>query len=141
MRVTLRLDDSDCAAPCPYAVVWLDRSARKWSREGYVGLDLPESGSLRVEADRAYICGPHDLLPWCVLEGLRLDDPVRTHVGTAGCAHWCGSPNLTPRSGHWTVTRVEKGEWQTHAVAHDSTSPNTSTCDKAHARTGQLGRP
>lgn len=117
MRVSFHLDDSDCASPCPYAVIWLDASARKWAREGYVGLDLPESGVLQVEPDRTFICGSPDFLPWCVLEGLRLDDSARTHVGTTGCVHWCGSPNLTPRSGHWTVTRIETSERQARTAS------------------------
>ena len=48
MRITLHLDAPDRVAPCPYAVLWLDGNSHKWLREGHVGLDLPEWGSLTV---------------------------------------------------------------------------------------------
>jgi len=107
MRITFHLDAPDCVVPCPYAVLWLDGNSHKWVREGHVGLDLPEWGLLSMEANDTLICGPHDMTPRCVLEGLK---PARSHPvreGDAGSVQWCGSPSLPPRSGHWLVKQID----------------------------------
>ena len=67
MRLTVHLDMFDRVNPCAYAIVWLDRHTRKWSREGHVGLDLPEWGILIADTGNTLICAPHDKRALCVL--------------------------------------------------------------------------
>ena len=126
MRIAIHLDDPGYPSPCPYAVLWLETSLLTWSREGYVGLDLPEAGTLQVEPDRTFVRSARHASSWCVLEGLSLGGSIQPHLGDAGPAHWCGSADLPPRSGHWTVKRLERHERQPRDSSPSCAEPDIS---------------
>ncbi len=42
MRISIRLDIFDRIGPGAYTIVWLDTGERRWSREGYGHLRMPE---------------------------------------------------------------------------------------------------
>jgi hypothetical protein len=96
MRITLHLDTFDRVSPCAYAILWLDREARQWSREGHVGLDLPEWGTVVVDSHGTQVCGMRDTRPLCVLEG------------ETGRAQWCAHAGLPSAEGHWHVQCVDQ---------------------------------
>ena len=103
MRITVRLDAKDEVVPSPYAVLWLDPKSCTWHREGYVGLDLPEWGTLDLEPGETLICNPHDNTPRLALEELLIGEPQRTDEMVCGIAQWLGSVELPPISGHWQL--------------------------------------
>jgi len=103
MRITLHLDNLDCVAPRPYAVVWIDKQTHTWSREGYIGVSLPTWGTLRSEADHTLIYGPNEGLPLCVLEDFSLKPSSRNQTCKGGAVQWCGSAEPTARTGCWLV--------------------------------------
>ena len=110
MRITVHLEATARNVPSPYAVLWLDCRARSWLREGYVGFDqfdLPQWGSLIVQSRETVLCGPHDVVPYFVIEGLQLDHPERDREGIYGVAQWCGSGQSPPLSGHWQLEQNE----------------------------------
>ncbi|WP_250441772.1 DUF3564 family protein [Caballeronia sp. AZ1_KS37] len=112
MRVTLHLDGKTPDGPCPYAVIWLDAATRTWQREGYVGIDLPESGKLTTDGIHALVCGSNNMAALCVLEAFDLERPRR---GANGIAQWYGTPSVTAQSGRWLVEHVEAGEASVNA--------------------------
>jgi cytochrome c551/c552 len=107
MRITLHLDTFDRVSPCAYAILWLDQDTHKWSREGHVCLDLPEWGSLKVDAGTTLISVPDGTRSLCVLEGLKLDGRHGPFEGETGTAHWCGYGSAPGMSGHWHVQCVD----------------------------------
>ena len=69
MRLTVHLDTFNRAHPMAFAILWLDKEARQWSREGHFGLELPEWGVLHVDCGNTLVCAPHSMAPVCVLKG------------------------------------------------------------------------
>lgn len=108
MRITLHLDTFDRVSPCAYAILWLDKEARQWSREGHVGLDLPEWGTLVVDTYGTLVCGTHGTRPLCVLEGLQLDGTDGPFEGETGSAQWCAHAGLPSAQGHWHVQCIDQ---------------------------------
>jgi len=103
MRITVRLDAKCEVVPSPYAVLWLDCPSPTWRREGHLGLDLPEWGTLDLEPRGTLICNPHDNNPRLALEELCIGEPARTDEMVCGVAQWLGSVELPPISGHWQL--------------------------------------
>ncbi len=126
MRIAIHLDDPNYLSPCPYAVLWFETSLLTWSREGYVGLDLPETGILQVEPDRTFVRSAHRASAWCVLEGLSLGGSIQANLDDAGPAHWCGSADLPPRSGHWSVKRLDNHDRQPCGSSSSCVEPDNS---------------
>jgi hypothetical protein len=108
MRITLHLDTFNRVGPCAYAILWLDRETLQWSREGHVGLDLPEWGRLVVDGHGTLVCGTHDNRALCVLEGLQLDGTDGPFEGETGSAQWCAYAGLPSAQGHWPVQCVDQ---------------------------------
>jgi hypothetical protein len=107
MRLTIHLDTFDRVNPMAFAILWLDKETRQWSREGHMGLELPEWGTLHVDCGNTLVCGPHDSTPCCVLEGLDLNAPGGPFEGETGHAQWCANEGRTLMSGHWHVQCVD----------------------------------
>lgn len=57
MRLTIHLDTFDRVNPMAFAILWLDNQTRQWSREGHMGLDLPDSGALHVDCGNSSCAG------------------------------------------------------------------------------------
>ncbi|NPT36855.1 DUF3564 domain-containing protein [Paraburkholderia xenovorans] len=112
MRLTVHLDTFDRVHPMAFAILWLDKDARKWSREGHLGLELPEWGTLHVDCGNTLVCGPHDTTPVCVLEGLDLNDRDGPFEGETGRAQWCAERGRTLMTGHWHVQCIDNEQVQ-----------------------------
>ncbi|ACD20646.1 DUF3564 domain-containing protein [Paraburkholderia phytofirmans] len=107
MRLTVHLDTFDRAHPMAFAILWLDKDTRQWSREGHQGLDLPEWGMLHVDCGNTLVCGPDGSAPVCVLEGLDLNDAEGPFEGETGRAQWCAERGRDLMSGHWHVQCID----------------------------------
>ncbi len=107
MRLTVHLDTFDRVNPTAFAILWLDKDTRRWSREGHMGLDLPEWGSLHMDGGNALVCKPDDASPYCILEGLDLNAGPGPFEGETGRAQWCSNEGGTRMSGHWHVQCVD----------------------------------
>ncbi|WP_347814183.1 DUF3564 family protein [Paraburkholderia sp. BL10I2N1] len=81
--------------------------AHKWSREGHVGLDLPEWGAWIVDHGNTFICAPHDTRPLCILDGLDMSGQHGPFEGETGTADWCGNQGPVHEQGHWHVQCVD----------------------------------
>jgi hypothetical protein len=108
MRITVHLDTFDRIDPCAYAVLWLEKESRKWSREGHAGLSLPEWGIWKATPAGTSICSPRDAQPLCVLEGLGLGEHTGPFEGEAGRAQWCGAEDPQSTTGHWHVQCIDE---------------------------------
>jgi hypothetical protein len=108
MRITVHLDTFDRINPCAYAILWLDDASLKWSREAHMGLELPEWGLLRMEANRTLLCGQFGGKPLGVLEGLALRKHGGPFEGETGRAHWYTHDAATGEPGHWHVQCVDE---------------------------------
>ncbi|CAH2796634.1 MAG: FIG00460628: hypothetical protein [uncultured Paraburkholderia sp.] len=86
MRLTIHLDTFDRVHPMAFAILWLDMDTRQWSREGHLGLELPEWGTLQMDCANTVVSAPEDCAPVCVLEGLDLNDCSRRFEGETGRA-------------------------------------------------------
>lgn len=107
MRLTVHLDTFDRVHPMAFAILWLDKEARRWSREGHFGLDLPEWGSLDTDGGNTLVCAPHSTVPVCVLEGLDIDNVEGPFEGEVGRAQWCAERGRNWSAGHWRVQCVD----------------------------------
>ncbi|AJZ59104.1 hypothetical protein OI25_3479 [Paraburkholderia fungorum] len=107
MRLTVHLDTFDRVHPMAFAILWLDKDTRQWSREGHQGLDLPEWGALHVDCGNTLVCGSHDATPVCVLEGLDLNDCNGPFEGETGRAQWCAERGRILMTGHWHVQCID----------------------------------
>ncbi len=107
MRITVHLDTFNRISPSAYAVLWLDKEARKWSREGHRGIDLPSWGQLADEGRSTLILGAEGTHPLCVLDGLDMSVREGPFEGEAGDAIWCQAPAEASIPGHWYVQFVD----------------------------------
>ena len=106
MRITIHLSTFDRLNPCAYAILWLDRERRQWSRESHFGIDLPAWGVLEDKPHATHICAQHGEAPMFVLDGLELRGDVGPFEGETGAAQWNGPQKHAP--GHWHVQCVDK---------------------------------
>jgi hypothetical protein len=110
MRVTLHLDTFECAEPSVYAILWLDRDARKWSREGHAVIDLPEWGTLALSKDGTRIQDPLGRDVCCELKGLDLLAADGPFEGESGPVLWHRHGARAPIAGQWHVQWVDDTE-------------------------------
>jgi hypothetical protein len=86
---------------------------RRWEREGYVGIDLPESGYLSTSGGHTFVRDFNDVATLCVLEEL---NPHRPRRGANGVAQWYGTPKVMAQSGRWVVEHVDATEASVEAA-------------------------
>jgi len=111
MRITLHLDTFECADPAVYAILWLDRDARKWSREGHAVIDLPEWGTLALTKNGTRIVGAAGFDSehvYCELAGLDLLSPQGPFEGESGAALWYRHADRAPVAGQWHVQWIDE---------------------------------
>ncbi|MBB5444951.1 MULTISPECIES: DUF3564 domain-containing protein [unclassified Paraburkholderia] len=106
MRLTVHLDTFDRVNPMAFAILWLDKDTRQWSREGHFGLELPEWGALHMDCGNTLVCAPHSTVPVCVLEGFDLNQLDGPFEGEVGRVQWCAERDRMT-SGHWRVQCVD----------------------------------
>jgi len=104
MRITIHLSTFEETNPCAYAIVWIDRDARRWSRESHFGLDLPTWGVVHARPGATLLCDPHDGSALCELDGLELESQGGPFEGEAGSARLCSAK----ARGHWHVQCVDE---------------------------------
>ncbi|MBN3752274.1 DUF3564 domain-containing protein [Paraburkholderia sp. Tr-20389] len=109
MRITVHLDTFQCA-DAAYAVLWLDRESRKWSREGHAVIDLPEWGSLASPKGNTRIHGADHDRAICELTGLDLGSVSVPSEGESGQALWYRHAHHAPIIGKWHIQCVDNTE-------------------------------
>ncbi|NVI06631.1 DUF3564 domain-containing protein [Paraburkholderia youngii] len=121
MRLTVHLDTFDRVNPMAFAILWLDKDTRQWSREGHFGLELPEWGALHVDCGDTLVCAPHSTVPVCVLEGLDLNQLDGPFEGEVGRVQWCVERGRSLMCGCWRVQciDVEQTEAENSVFASD----------------------
>jgi hypothetical protein len=107
MRVTLHLDTFDQLAPGAYAIVWIDKEAGKWSREGHAGVELPEWGRCRSTQGTTCLVAGSGGADLCTLEGLDLIAREGPFEGEHGSVQWHGDVR-GPVAGSWHVQCVDE---------------------------------
>lgn len=110
MRITVHLDAFDCADPATYAILWLDKDTRKWSREGHAGMNLPEWGALEYADGSTRIMSAGHPHPLCVLDGLDLGSAAGPFEGETGDVHWYRHAHHATVHGQWHVQWVDETE-------------------------------
>lgn len=117
MRITIRLEAFDHAAESAYAVLWLDRERRRWSREGHDRVALPPWGTWENAPGGTLLRAPDMSSPVLMLQGLTLNaqesvpgnvEPAELQKGradilVAGDARVARAPD----SGHWHIQCVD----------------------------------
>ncbi|ALP67110.1 MULTISPECIES: DUF3564 domain-containing protein [Paraburkholderia] len=109
MRITVHLDTFQCA-DVAYAVLWLDRESRKWSREGHAVIDLPAWGALTYPQRNTRIHGAGHDRAICELTGLNLGSPASPCEGESGQALWYRHAHHAPIPGKWHIQCVDNAE-------------------------------
>ena len=120
MRITIHLDTFECAEPSVYAILWLDRDARKWSREGHAVIALPEWGTLALSKGCTRIEDPVKHAICCELTGLDLLAVDGPFEGESGHALWHRHGDRAPVVGQWHVQWIDDTESEAeHSVFAD----------------------
>ena len=120
MRITIHLDTFECIDPAVYAILWLDRDTRKWSREGHAVIDLPEWGTLALAKGCTRIEGADDDHRYCELSGLDLLAKDGPFEGESGSALWYRHPDQAPVVGQWHVQWIDDSDTEPeHGVFAD----------------------
>lgn len=107
MRITVHLDAFDRLNPNAYAILWLDDASLKWSREGHLGLALPEWGKVCSDGKNTLICPPSGGAPQCVLEGMDIGSDGGPFEGETGPARWQTDAPPDTAAGHWHVQCID----------------------------------
>jgi len=110
MRITVKLDGFDGAPPAAYAILWLDKETRRWSREGHQAVDVPDWGRLSAASNGTTICDHDARQPICLLEQLDVDAPGGPSEGLAGRVVWCADGGAPPSAGRWHVQCIDRAE-------------------------------
>ncbi|SAL59926.1 DUF3564 domain-containing protein [Caballeronia telluris] len=108
MRITVKLDAFERVDSGAFAILWLDKDTRRWSREGHQSVDLPDWGDLQARPDGTLICGQHADSPLCVLERLDFDVAGGPSEGQAGRALWYVHGSPEPAAGRWHVQCIDR---------------------------------
>ena len=108
MRVTVHLDSFDRLDPAAYAIIWIDTAAKKWSREGHAGVNLPEWGQCRRTAEGTSLLASEGQREVCTVDGLDLQASVGPFEGESGRARWNPRMNAEPLEGRWHVQCVDE---------------------------------
>jgi hypothetical protein len=110
MRITVKLDTFERVDSAAFAILWLDKESRRWSREGHQSVDLPDWGGLQARPGSTLICGQHAERPLCVLERLDFDSAAALVEGQAGRALWYSDASREPAAGRWHVQCIDREE-------------------------------
>lgn len=110
MRITVHLDSFDRLDPSAYAIVWLDKNAGKWSREGHTGVALPPWGCFDIANGDTRLSDATDRHTVCVLEGLRFSADTGPFEGEEGTASWRANALAAPAVGRWHVQWIDDTE-------------------------------
>ncbi|SEK13683.1 DUF3564 domain-containing protein [Paraburkholderia diazotrophica] len=108
MRITIHLDTFECPDPAVYAILWLDRETRKWSREGHAVIDVPQWGTLISSKGSTRVYDAAGVHPFCELSGLDLTSPDGPFEGESGHALWYRHAHHAPVVGQWHVQCVDE---------------------------------
>jgi hypothetical protein len=108
MRITVKLDTFERVDSAAFAILWLDKETRRWSREGHQSVDLPDWGGLQAAPDGTLICGQHAERPLCVLERLDFDTAGGPRQGQAGRVLWYTGAAREPATGRWHVQCIDR---------------------------------
>jgi len=109
MRVTVHLDAFQYA-DAAYAVLWLDRESRLWSREGHAVIELPEWGTLAYRNDNTRVYGAGYDRGIFELTALDLGSATGPCEGESGRALWYRHAHHAPVIGKWHVQCVDYTE-------------------------------
>lgn len=131
MRLSLLVNCADPTFCHDYTVVWLDTGQRVWVRQAGAGIDLPDEGRLRIEADviALHAHNDHDIA-LVTLRGLTGDprgDPRRRAWPTQGSAAWISQTRHMPIDGTWRLQAVEDRDAAADASRAPHLSPPTRT--------------
>ncbi|SAK93324.1 hypothetical protein AWB77_05290 [Caballeronia fortuita] len=108
MRITVKLDGFEGAQSAAYAILWLDKETRRWSREGHQSVEVPDWGGLRSGSSGTMICGQQVGEPICVLERLDVDAPDGPSEGLAGRVLWYADGAGITGTGRWHVQCIDR---------------------------------
>ena len=123
MRITVHLDTFDHADPSTYAILWLDKDTRQWSREGHAVIELPDWGVLECTREATKVLPPAGHRVLCVLDGLDLVSTIGPFEGESGRALWYRHLHHAPVEGHWHVQWIDEtqSEPESGVFADDET--------------------
>ncbi|KIG03714.1 DUF3564 family protein [Caballeronia concitans] len=110
MRITVKLDGFEGSQNAAYAILWLDKESRRWSREGHQALEVPDWGGLRSGSNGTMICDQHTEQPICVLEQLDVDAPGGPDEGLAGRVVWYVDASRKESAGRWHVQCIDRAQ-------------------------------
>jgi hypothetical protein len=118
MRITVKLDGFEGARDAAYAILWLDKETRRWSREGHQSVDVPDWGGLRTNANGTTICCQKGQQTFCVLERLDVDAPGGPDEGLEGRVVWYTHDGVgAEAAGRWHVQCIDRDKIQAeHSV-------------------------
>jgi len=108
MRITVKLDGFEGAQSAAFAILWLDKETRRWSREGHQAVEVPDWGGLRSGKNGTMICGQKVGDPICVLERLDVDALDGLSEGLAGRVLWYADGAATKSTGRWHVQCIDR---------------------------------
>jgi len=108
MRITIHLDTFDCADTAVYAILWLDREAGKWSREGHAVIDVPQWGIFGSSKAGTHILDAEGTHRFCDLCGLDLTAATGPFEGESGRALWYRHAHHAPVHGRWHVQCLDQ---------------------------------
>ncbi|RKP55953.1 DUF3564 family protein [Pararobbsia silviterrae] len=107
MRITVHLDTFNGLETGSFAVLWCDPETGRWSREGHLGIDLPEWGVLRGDGCDTVVEDPQRTCTLFALEGLDLSLIDAPHRGEDGIALYRPGMSAYGSAGHWSVQCVD----------------------------------
>jgi hypothetical protein len=120
MRITVKLDGFEGTQSAAFAILWLDKETRRWSREGHQAVEVPDWGGLRSGSNGTMICGQHVEDPICVLERLDFDAPNGPREGLAGRVLWYADGSGVKSTGRWHVQCIDREQIKAeHSVFAD----------------------
>ncbi len=108
MRITVHLDTFASTDPAAYAILWIDTTERRWSREGHAGVELPAWGNVVCHGGTTRVTGADDPHSLCLLEGLDLGAKQGPFAGETGAAHWYPHAHRAPVVGAWHVQCIDE---------------------------------
>ncbi|AFI70286.1 Protein of uncharacterised function (DUF3564) [Burkholderia pseudomallei] len=108
MRITVHLDTFASTDPAAYAILWIDTTEHRWSREGHAGVELPAWGNVVCRGGTTRVTGADDPHSLCVLEGLDLGAKQGPFEGETGAAHWYPHAHRAPVVGAWHVQCIDE---------------------------------
>jgi hypothetical protein len=108
MRITVKLDGFEGAQPAAFAILWLDRETRRWSREGHQAVDMPDWGGLRCASDGTTICCQKNQHSFGVLEQFDVNAPGGPAEGREGRVVWYADGAGPQMTGRWHVQCIDR---------------------------------